>query len=394
MNRKQLIILLLLIHGAMQTIAQNDEFLQTVFQHNTQIEQARKANEARQLESRTGILPPGPEIEAGYFPGKDNVVKHTFGISQRFDFPLVYKQKNSYSKASRRTSNTILQEQTLQILADAMETAIRFRYLQNQMDVLKSRQIHANELLEAFEQMLEQGDANLLEVNKIKVSQLKISSQLEQKQQEIQSIKAELEQLTNQKPVNFEQLTYPETFTLNRDEFIKKAMDRSPALQYLAGMQKQQNLAVKVSKAQNWPSFMVGYGYEAADPEKFSGIKAGISIPLWQQNKKVKTASAFAQSHQAKITDAQSRFRVWLGNQYNEYSKTSETYAKYKSTLENLKSTELLKKSLDLGHISLIEYLLELTFFYEAEDRMLELGYEQALLCNTLRQYEYLKLLP
>ncbi len=385
-------IILLLIFCVNFAFAQNEAFLQKVLQHNTKIEQIRKADEARQLESRTGILPEGPEIEAGYFPGNDNVVKNTFGVSQRFDFPLVYKQKTSYSTALRRTSNAILQGQTLQILSNAQTVAIRFRYLKNQLKVLGRRLQHTNELLKAFEKMLEQGDANLLEVNKIKVSQLKISSEVDQKQQEITSMKAKLAQYTNSEAIDYESLNYPKNFTLQRDEFIKMAMERSPVLQYLEDMYKQQNLAIKLSKAQNWPKFMLGYEYEAADPERFSGIKAGISIPLWQQNNKVKTARAYAQSQQAEVTDAKSKLKMELGNQFNEYKRTSETYKKYQSTMQSLESISLLKKSLDLGHISLIEYLLELKFFYEAEDRMLQLEFEQAVLCNELKKYEYLEL--
>ncbi|ALO14429.1 Outer membrane efflux protein [Salinivirga cyanobacteriivorans] len=367
-------------------------YLQKVLANNPWIQQAKQQMEAERSSQLTGITPPGPELEAGYFPGKDNVVKRTFGVSQRFEMPMVYSRKLKTARSKQEISKAVYQQRMMDILLEASKKAIQYKYTHNVLEVLESRKQHAEELLAAFEKSLEQGDANLLEVNKIRVAQLNVTERLAYHKQKLASLKAEIRQFVNGESVDFEKIKYPEPFVLSRNEYVNLGLKSSPNVLQIKQKLKTDSIAVKLSKAQNWPSFKVGYEYEAADPEQFSGIKAGISIPLWQNSKKTKTARARVMASSARNDAIISSLKTQLVSTYNEYRQVTETHQQYSKTMNELQSFELLKKSLDFGHISLIEYLLELKFFYEANDRLLELAYEQAILNAELRRFEYMNL--
>ena len=181
-------------------------YLQKVLANNPWIQQAKQQMEAERSSQLTGITPPGPELEAGYFPGKDNVVKRTFGVSQRFEMPMVYSRKLKNARSKQEISKAVYQQRMMDILLEASKKAIQYRYTHNVLEVLESRKQHADELLAAFEKSLEQGDANLLEVNKIRVAQLNVIERLAYHKQKLANLKAELRQFVDGKSVDFEKI--------------------------------------------------------------------------------------------------------------------------------------------------------------------------------------------
>ncbi len=364
-------------------------YLKKVLAHNPWIQQAKQQMKAENFSHLTGITPPGPELEAGYFPGRDNVVKRTFGVTQRFELPMVYNRKIKAAHSKQGISKAVFEQKKMEIMLEASRIAIKYRHVHKVVEVLEERKQRADELLIAFEKSLEQGDANLLEVNKIKVAQLNVMERLAYYKQKLVNLKADLKQFVDGENIDFEKIGYPEPFALSRNEYVSLGLKQSPQIMQISQQMKADSLAVKLTQVQNWPAFKLGYEYEAADPERFSGIKAGISIPLWQNAKKTRTAKARVLANTYRSHAIKTNLQTQLSKTYDDYLQVSKTYRQYKHTMNELQSLELLKRSLDFGHISVIEYLLELKFFYEANDRLLELEYEQALLNAELRQFEY-----
>ena len=60
----------------------------------------------------------------------------------------------------------------------------------------------------------------------------------------------------------------------------------------------------------------------------------------------------------------------------------------YRRTLDNLNDHEILKKSLDSGQISSIEYFLEVAFYYQMIDQYLEIELEYQVVLARLYKYE------
>jgi len=60
----------------------------------------------------------------------------------------------------------------------------------------------------------------------------------------------------------------------------------------------------------------------------------------------------------------------------------------YRSKLQILNNTELVQKTLNSGEISLLDYIFELTFYYESVNKMLDLECDLHKTIAHLKQYE------
>jgi hypothetical protein len=75
---------------------------------------------------------------------------------------------------------------------------------------------------------------------------------------------------------------------------------------------------------------------------------------------------------QQRQTDIETRYFSQLKGMYDQAKSLQELSLNYRSMLQNLDNSGLLLKALEAGQISLIEYMLELGFYYEAVNMMLE----------------------
>jgi hypothetical protein len=62
-----------------------------------------------------------------------------------------------------------------------------------------------------------------------------------------------------------------------------------------------------------------------------------------------------------------------LRKQYNDYQTLFKKYFEYQNTLGNLNSDKLLFEAYELGEISFMDYYIELQFYRQAYDSMLEM---------------------
>ena len=107
--------------------------------------------------------------------------------------------------------------------------------------------------------------------------------------------------------------------------------------------------------------------------QQFRGISVGISIPLWENRYKVKYATANALAFESMMSDNKLQYYNNLKTLHTKAVGLQENVNDYRSNLILINSSELLKKALDKGGISLINYILELSFYYESVNKLLEL---------------------
>ena len=76
-----------------------------------------------------------------------------------------------------------------------------------------------------------------------------------------------------------------------------------------------------------------------------------------------------------------------MKNQYDKAKKLSLLLKEYEDALSVTSSQDLLKIALDKGQLSLINYLLELSVYYETVDKYLETerDYQQMCIRDSIR---------
>ena len=159
-------------------------------------------------------------------------------------------------------------------------------------------------------------------------------------------------------------------------------------MQYLSQQIDIDKQQVKLNTALSLPKFTAGYASEKTFGEDFKGITVGISIPLWENKNKVKLAKAQVKSTELLLEDSKLQFYTHLQQLHKTTFGLQESAQTYRSSILNNNNEELLKKALDAGQISLIEYLLESEYYYDVKNKMLEAERDFNLSLTELRAIE------
>ena len=120
------------------------------------------------------------------------------------------------------------------------------------------------------------------------------------------------------------------------------------------------------------PKFTAGYMSEKIVGEHFQGITVGMSIPLWENKNRTRQAKAQLQATEAIFEDSKLQFYNRLQTLYQKTFALQKNARRIRQSLENNNNEPLLKKALDAGEISLLNYLLEIEYYYNAVNKALE----------------------
>ncbi|OQA49116.1 MAG: hypothetical protein BWY47_00798 [Bacteroidetes bacterium ADurb.Bin302] len=97
-----------------------------------------------------------------------------------------------------------------------------------------------------------------------------------------------------------------------------------------------------------------------------------MTIPLWSNANKIKQAKSALLASESKQIDEKQQFLSSLEIQYTRVVGLKKAADKYRLSLGNANNSLLLKKALDAGQISLLNYILEVTVYYDTVIKALE----------------------
>jgi len=107
--------------------------------------------------------------------------------------------------------------------------------------------------------------------------------------------------------------------------------------------------------------------------QEFQGISIGMTIPLWENKNKLKFAKANIVASESIVADNKLKFYNHLKALHSKIIGLQKNVNDYRKSLLLLDSSELLKKALEMGEISFIEYILELSIYYDSVNKLHEL---------------------
>lgn len=387
------IIYILLLAMAINVQAQDsfDNVIREIEANNTTLKAYREKANADKIGNKTGINMANPEVEFGYLWGSPSAIGHKIdlNVTQSFDFPTAYKYKNQLADGKNIQVDMVYNQQCLEILQEARLLYIQLMYQTRMHKELSQRLIQARELSDAYQKSFDQGNIDILERNKTKLNLLSAEKALQINEVDMNLSKSELQRLNGGIELTSIVDTYPAfVFPLNFIEWFERIKDNNPSLQVaeqeIALSKKQEQL----TRALNLPKITAGYTSERTSGETFQGVSVGVSIPLWEGKNTVKHQKAQTVALQMQHDDSKLQFRNSLKNQYDKAKKLSLLLKEYQEALSVTSNQELLKKALDKGQLSLINYLLELSVYYETMDKYLETERDYQLAVAELQQWE------
>ena len=357
--------------------AQNEveRVLQSVEQHNTTLVALRHETEAAKVGNHTNLNLPNPEVEFGYLWGSPSSIGHRKDVSavQSFDFATVTGAKRRLARQQDALADWQYKESRMQLLLEAHHLCLDAIYYNAMCKELMQRKQYAEEITSAQQKRLEQGDINRIEYNQVKLDLAAVCAELMRCNTERAAVMAELQRLNGGEPLLIEATDYPAVAIANDFEaWYAEAEQKSPALAYVKQQIDVANRELAVRRADGLPTVSLGFMGEYVSGENYQGVKVGMSIPLWANKNRVRPAKAEVEAAKARQTDARQQFYSRLHNLFVQQRGLRQVVQSYQEALRATDNTSLLKKALDAGSISTMDYLLGARMYYDAVNQKMD----------------------
>ena len=352
-----------------------ESILQGVEKNNKELQAYQSYIDSKKLELKSTNNLPDPQLGAYYLPfGEHNTGDYSeFQISQTIEFPTVYGAKSKLIESQSQQLQFNYSVKRQEILSQAKKLCLELTYLDKQKNVEQERLQRSKTVFEQAQELYAKEEKSALEFNKAKVAWMQQQFEVQQIESDQQNILLSLKNLNGDVDITWNSPVYAADLGISdRDSLWQAKLAKDPELQKIQQQELLAQQTLKVAKSKSLPDLSLGYNYQGVAGSNYSGVYGGISIPLWSNKNKVQAAKSNLQYQTANSESDQSTIRVNFDKQYNEYSMLLLKYNEYQKTLTGLNSGELLLKAYQQGEISFMEYYIELNFYNDAYDAMLD----------------------
>lgn len=346
---------------------QIEEILQSVAQNNVELQARQQELEAAGLEIKMQNSLEDPSVEYSPFfrKGENGMTSSELVVKQGFDFPTVYAARGKAEKLQRSALERQWDVARQEVLLQAKNLCLDLVLYNQTRELLEERKKNADEMLALFEKRLQEGDANILEVNKIKMERMNVQTEVAQNMAAHRTALQQLLALNGNRPLNFSSDRYPRTEAPADFNALYDEVMASDAQLQAANMEAQAAEQVVQVNKQNWlPKLEVAYRRNTDMSESSNGFLIGGSLPLYSSQRKLKIARAQALSARLTLDDARLQREAALHGQFNELCRLKEAMDVYDIPLMH-ETLRMLHDAVVAGQLSIIEFYVETENVYQ-----------------------------
>lgn len=380
-------ISIIVLSAFLSAKAQNsvEQILQLVTLNNTSLRAASDRTEAAKQEARMETSLADPELGFDYLWGAPGQIGHRkdVNITQSLDLATLFGYRRKLARSQQELLDLELQQQQIAKQLEALDLLVQLTCLNQSLALTEERLTQERLLADAYEKRLQAGDANKLEVNRMRLSVADIEADAERLHTERDLLRLDLQTLCADSTIDYQATDYQPLLSL--PGFSLRALQQAQ----IAQQQTVADADLSAARAQSLPTLTAGYMAELTDDEKWRGITVGLSIPLWNNRTNLRRARLQQQSARSEAADAAYQLEQATTAQRLRTERYQHIAQHLEQQLQHASPTALLRKALDEGEISLIEYTLECADLFDLRLKALEAerDYQQARL-----QYEALQM--
>ncbi|MGN1228333.1 MAG: TolC family protein [Prevotella sp.] len=368
-------ILFAALMTALSTNGQSmDALLKSVEQNNAQLTAYKKAADATKTANHAEVVLDDLDLGYNRLWGNPSTIgnRHDVSVSQPIDLPTVFGTKSKVAKGKDALVDDEYLVRRQEILLEAQLGYVDAVYYNALINTLQRRCNEASAMSDMQKKQLEAGDINIIDYNNMHLSLSNVTTALTQAKAERDAVLAQLKQLNGGIDVIITDSVYsPVSLPENFDEWFDAVCASAPTVNMTRNAITLGRRQLALAK-QGWlPKLSLGYMSEKTLGEQYQGITLGMSVPLWSAGKKVKQAKAEAAAAEAMHTATIEGLKSVLASEYALTKGLIKAAADSKATLQTNDNTTNLQKACKAGEMSTLEYLVSLTSYYEAVDKML-----------------------
>ena len=366
------------------------DVLKQVASNNLTLQALAHDNQADVLDIKASNSIGGPSVEYSPFftKGYSGVAESELVVSQEIDFPTKYAARNKQAKMQNIVGEQLLIKQRRDILLQAQLLCIDLIRLNQTLSMLHERLANSETLLQMYQKRMDAGDANALELNKVKLDCMEVRTIVNEAQGERTSLLQQLRQLNGGKPIDVTDTVlpkYPQITNFESYRALALASDADVAVAQTALRAADMNL--KLQKNEWLPNISFGYRRNTEHGEGINGFLVGVSFPLYSNSNNVKAARQRRESAELQVMQAQNEAEATLRTNYEQLQGLQQVidHSDVKLLQESL---TLFAKALQQGEITALVYYVEINSIYEKLQRHIDLHCQSVKLLAELHKAE------
>jgi cobalt-zinc-cadmium resistance protein CzcA len=320
---------------------------------------------------------PKTVIDGQYGQFNSFTYDNSLAVSQSFAFPSVYVNRYKLANANIKSSELQYQASRLEIATQVKQVYWQFVYFSSKQKLLMYQDSLYSGILRAAELRAKAGETNRLEMITARSQSLEIKNQLYQVTSDIVISSRKLMVLLNSKSP----LT-PSVKEIHRIDYSlisdSVSVEQNPFLGFIKQQVEVSRIANKLERSQMLPDLNVGYFSQTiigtqdvngvprdfGKEFRFTGIQAGISVPLWgspytSRAKAAKITENIARINAENYTKSITGDFQSLLDEYNKYSSSVDYYEKQAVPEADL-IIEQAARSYKAGALDYLDYVLTL----------------------------------
>lgn len=367
-----------------------DSVLSAIETNNIQLKAMRAEINAATHELKAENSLDGPSIEYSPFFRRvaSGVASSEMVVSQEFDFPTLYAARGKSGKLQRNVLDKGLDSSRRDILLNAKLTCLELIYLDRQKEILAEREAVAVELQKLFGKRFDEGEVNILEINRVKIENMEVLAAVAENRAAISRALSALTALNGDIPLEPGEISYPEVpLWLISDEGAPSLTENDTELKAAHASVEAARQEINVSR-QGWlPKISLGYRRNTELDEASNGFLVGVSVPIFSNSSKVKAAKSRLVASQLNMDDTRARIANEVTSSLAELKSLHGIISLYDLPLMK-KTLALMKKSVELGNMSVIDFYIESDKIYSKIQDYLSLENRYHTLAATLLKNE------
>lgn len=388
---KRISSILIIVAFATTVLAQSgiNEALVQIEENSPKITSIRAHFDYLKADARTELTPPNPSIEGGRFPAVEGAgMKYAWGVNQSFEFPTVYAKRAKLAKINDKFADASFSAARQEVLLDAKYTLLESIHTKRMLIEFRRREAFARNMLAIIQKKLDAGQTTIMDLNYAKLRVSEITQNVKDIEAQVDIIAKRIFVMNGNLPITISDSILILSPLPPKDSLMAEYAINDPRRTALGYMVDVAQTNKQLVSHQGLPELSIGYESEKNDAEHFMGFRAGLSIPLWGNAGKSRAAKIKVNATQ---TEQQSQIQL-IQLEYDElYLNANSTKARLdelKQAHADFNNLTLLRRALEAGQVSIINFFNEITFLYDITDRIMALELKYAKYYAELHRFE------
>ena len=365
-----------------------EKILSEIEKNNTTLAALRQKVVTEQKANEMSKALPDPRVGFSNSWGNqpNSVNKQNFSVEQELDWGTVSGLRNKTIKANKSVVEFDYLIERQKILAEADQYLIELIYYNALYEEYAQRVQRAEDLKDLYAKKLKIGDANQLEVNKVKLNAVSNRAEFKKIAVRKEDILNELKRLNGNIPVVCELKQNNCQVLPMLSDLMKQIETTSPILQKSKQQIEAGKKELQLNKLEGLPNLSIGYVGEIARGDNTNGFSIGMNIPIWgNSRRKINYQKTVVTLAEMEKKDMELQITATIQKQYAAANHLTQIAKEFRQELSQNEDLSLLDKALNQGQISLIDYINEITFYYTAREQALEAERDSQLAISVLK---------